>query len=437
MTSKRFIFIVVFLFLSLTILLVDNLSFLGNLYFYLIISYIGFSVISNRNFQLIDVWNGGFVFIILSEIIINRNPDMYMLSASKYLMIANNIVNIGYLYRNKGLKQISKERIKKNRNNSFIVVVLLLFVSFFFITKFSGAVASFLFGRDTSRGPGGGSLIGYITNSIGFVLPAILVYYFSQIRKKKIWIPLILSLPIFIILFMGGTRFPLLFSLLGFAIVAQEKYSTRLTIKNYIIISVIGIGLLYSTKLMKTFRSTGAAESGFTIQSNKKNKNDNLAVYISREFMSPEGVVDMTALMFKHFEKNEHLYGASSSFILYFWIPRSFWPEKPTMLGYWFIRQYRDGFGDGHSASFGFTGDLYADFGLFSLIIVFFLGRLLKIADNYRRRAFISGGYNTILGAMFYPFVFFFVRSPITSSMTFLGILFIYFVMKRVIFVKP
>jgi hypothetical protein len=68
---------------------------------------------------------------------------------------------------------------------------------------------------------------------------------------------------------MGGTRFPLLFSLLGFAIVAQEKYSTRLTIKNYIIISVIGIGLLYSTKLMKTFRSTGAAESGFTIQSNK------------------------------------------------------------------------------------------------------------------------------------------------------------------------
>ena len=106
------------------------------------------------------------------------------------------------------------------------------------------------------------------------------------------------------------------------------------------------------------------------------------------------------------------------------------------MLGYWFIRLYRGGFGEGHSASFGFTGDLYADFGLFSLLIVFFLGRLLKTADNYRRRAFISGGYNTVLGAMFYPFVFFFVRSPITSTMTFLGILVIYFVMKRVMFVK-
>jgi oligosaccharide repeat unit polymerase len=407
-TPKRLIFIVVFLFLSLTILLVDNLSFLGNLYFYLIISYIGFSVISNRNFQLIDVWNGGFVFIILSEIIINRNPDMYMLSASKYLMIANNIVNIGFLSKNNHLIQRSNGVIMKRRNNRYIMIILLSFVLFYIIVKFPGAVTSFSYGRNNSFNEGG-SLIGYITNSIGYVLPAILAYYFSHIKQKKIWIPLILSLPIFIILFMGGSRFPLLFSLLGFAIVAQEKYSTRLTIKNYIIISVIGIGLLYSSKLMKTFRSTGAAESGFTIQSNK-NKNDNLAVYISREFMSPEGVVDMTALMFKHFEKNEHLYGASSSFILYFWIPRSFWPEKPTMLGYWFIRQYRDGFGDGHSASFGFTGDLYADFGLFSLIIVFFLGRLLKITDNYRRRAFNSGGYNTILGAMFYPFVFFFVQ---------------------------
>jgi oligosaccharide repeat unit polymerase len=358
-----------------------------------------------------------------------------MLSAAKYLMISNNLVNIGYLSNSKHLNQKSKGKPKEVRGSNLITLVLLFLVSYFFFKRFSGAFTALAYGRDTSSGPGGGSLIGYLTNSIGYVLPAIIVYYFSHIKQKKIWIPLIISLPIFIILFMGGTRFPLLFSLLGFAIVAQEKYSTRLTIKNYIIISVIGIGLLYSTKLMKTFRSTGAAESGFTIQSNK-NKNDNLAVYISREFMSPEGVADMTALMFKHFEKNEHLYGASSSFILYFWIPRSFWPEKPTMLGYWFIRQYRDGFGDGHSASFGFTGDLYADFGLFSLIIVFFLGRLLKITDNYRRRAFNSGGYNTILGAMFYPFVFFFVRSPITSSMTFIGILLVYILMEHVIFIK-
>ena len=150
-------------------------------------------------------------------------------------------------------------------------------------------------------------------------------------------------------------------------------------------------------------------------------------------FGSNEGVVDMTALLIKHFNTNPHLYGESSSFLLYFWIPRSFWPNKPTMLGNWFIREYRSGFSEGHSASFGFTGDLYADFGYFSLFFIFILGILLKRAENFKDKAINSNNFNIILGAMLYPFVFFFVRSPVTSIITFLSIILYYKLFKNIL----
>ena len=106
------------------------------------------------------------------------------------------------------------------------------------------------------------------------------------------------------------------------------------------------------------------------------------------------------------------------------------------MLGYWFIRKYRTGFGDGHSASFGFTGDLFADFGYFSLFFIFIIGRLIKFAEKFSEKSLSSKNYNVIIGSMLFPYVFFFVRSPITASMTFFGILFFFYIFKRVIFIE-
>lgn len=183
---------------------------------------------------------------------------------------------------------------------------------------------------------------------------------------------------------------------------------------------------------MKQIRATGTSDfKNITILNNNENT-DLLTIFADNS--SPEGVIDMTNLLFNYFETNDYMYGSSSSFILYFWIPRSIWPDKPSMLGYWLVRKFRSGFSSGHSASFGFTGDLYADFGLFSLVFIFLIGKLLKFGEYFKSWALKSNGYVIVLGAMTFPYVFFFVRSPVTSTMNFLGILFFYFLIKKLIF---
>jgi hypothetical protein len=103
------------------------------------------------------------------------------------------------------------------------------------------------------------------------------------------------------------------------------------------------------------------------------------------------------------------------------------------MLGYWLVRKYRSGFSEAQSVSFGFTGEIYSDFGYMSLMFLFILGRVLRKAENFRRAAFQEKGYSVILAAMLYPYVFFFVRSPITATINFAGILAIYLIIRSVI----
>jgi len=273
-----------------------------------------------------------------------------------------------------------------------------------------------------------------ILNAVGLVLPAIICYYYIVLKKTKILTPLMIASPIFVILFLGGTRFPLLFSVLAFIVVGQASLFGKMTFKKYVYISIVLAGLLMSSIVMKHFRAAAAEKGSFGFVE-LTGKNIDIPT-ITSSYMSPEGVVDMTSLLLKHFESYDFQYGKSSSFIIYFWVPREIWPDKPTMLGHWFIRQYRSGFSEGHSASFGFTGDLFVDFGYFSLVVIFFIGRLLRYGETFKNMALKNKGYIMILGAMLFPYVFFFVRSPLTSTMNFLGVLFVYFMIKRLIFIK-
>lgn len=436
--DKRFVVLLTLLLFSSIILLIGDYYLLGTIYFYVALSFVFINVISSKKVKLLDVWNVGFLFIILSEIFLSTTIDNSYLTAIKFLLIANNMINAGY--HSLSLKKPLRLKVKNKkiviRNKKITVFWLLAFLLFYFLLNIQDALYTFAVGRNVviSEGSGSGFFLDSILNAIGFVLPSILGYYFTFVLKKSAWFPLLLSLPIFTVLFLGGTRFPLMFSMLGLLIVLQAKYLGRMSMKHYTIIISSVLLLAYTGTLMKHLRSSTTRESEFTFVEDKPWKD--FPTFISDAIMSPEGVIDMTNLLFNHFSRNDHLYGSSSSFILYFWVPREVWPNKPTMLGHWFIREYRSGFAEGHSASFGFTGDLYADFGLLSLLFVFFLGRMLKYAENFKSVAFKKGGYSLILGAMLFPYVFFFVRSPITATMTFLGIIFFYQMFKRLIFIK-
>jgi hypothetical protein len=106
-------------------------------------------------------------------------------------------------------------------------------------------------------------------------------------------------------------------------------------------------------------------------------------------------------------------------------------------MGHWLVRKYRSGFSEGHSASFGFTGELFADFGYFSFFFVFFLGVFLKWADLFRAYQLAQPmSYSKVLVGMIFSYVFFFVRSPITSTITFLGILLVQYFIRKLLFKK-
>jgi oligosaccharide repeat unit polymerase len=421
---------------TLFLFLIDDIHLLGKIYFYSISFYTVLNIYFYKKIQLIDFWNGAFVFIIVSEILQIKYYNQNLSSAVYYLLTSNNVVNIGYLYNYRKRSIFVEKNNEKARNNKTIVLLLILVVIFYTVMKLPEAIYTFKVGRNIvfTQNVGQSFFLTPLFDSIAFVFPAIIAYYFVYVKNKKVLIPFIISSPIFLILFLSGTRFPLLFSFLGFLIVIQSKYFIRIKIKHFILISFLLFTLVYGAKLMAHFRSTDTKNEQFILV-DRTNEND-LPTLLATSIMSNEGVVDMTSIMFDYFKNNKHLYGASTGFILYFWVPRELWPGKPTMLGNWLVREYRSGFSDAHSASFGFTGDLYADFGLFSLIFIFFIGRFLKLAETFKDRNFKLGGYNTILAAMLFPYTFFFVRSPITASMTFIAILFFFYLFKKLIIVK-
>jgi oligosaccharide repeat unit polymerase len=239
---------------------------------------------------------------------------------------------------------------------------------------------------------------------------------------------------------MSGSRFPLLFSSLGFIFISFDfdKLSYILIVKRYVPIVLI---LLLTTQVMMVSRSSGYGSLDDFFNSDDSTIVSNVDILSASlaTTMSPEGIIQSYAKMIGYFETHPFLYGQSSGFLLYFWVPRSIWPEKPKMLGYWMVRATDSdvGFSSGHSASYGFCGDFYADFGMFGAIFFSFgIGLGLKKLEQFRAKRYAEKGTGLILAVITYPFVFFAVRSPITSSMTTIGLIVVYMVLSKILFEK-
>lgn len=425
-----------YLLVSFICLFVDDYKSLSVIYFYFLFINLIIDLFIDKKVTLLTVWNFSFLYVIIAEAILtNFLSSYYYLLAFKFLIIANNIVNIGYLSSIFKKSKPNLDCLKLNRKYSgLIFLVFMILLSFFFFTQIERALYIYAVGRNVAYSEGSdGLILGELIKAIGFVLPAIMTYYYFILRNKSIFFPIILSLPIILILFLGGTRFPLLFAVLGIIIVYISKVKDKISFKNYLFVGILLASLGVGGVLMKQLRSSVTKDQKLQLVT-YESKDFKLHEYLA-SFMTNEGVINATSGMISYFETNEHMYGTSSSFLLYFWIPRSIWPEKPTMLGYWLIRETSSNqYGNVHSASYGFTGDLFADFGWFSLIIVFFIGRLLFKANQFKDIALKSKNFSVIIGAMLYPYTFFFVRSPITATMNFIGIIIIYYLMKRLIF---
>lgn len=425
---------------SIVYLFIDDALMIGNLEFYLYIILLIQDLYKRKGITLIQIWIIAYLYIINSEaLLFPENFQDSDIWAVRFVGICNNCVLLGYYIKRTVRPLTSDEvsttlKLSKNAKVTYFIFIILL-LTLYIAQNLSTALIARNYGREYASEMAGSSsfnLVGSIIGSCGYILPAIIAYYFSRRGSKfKILYAALLSSPIFLILFWNGSRFPLLFSFLGF-LIAGNMVAVRKLNKKSIIIGCCALLILKGIgDLMKLQRVHGASHT--QIEEEAGPSYDLLSQQLSKDF-STEGVVYMTNFSHQYFSYHPHMMGVSTGFLLYFWIPRVVWPDKPAMLGYWLLRTNGDsGFASGHSVSFGFCGDFYADFGMFAPILCILLGMLLKILDNYCWKAFSYNKFNSVFAAMLYPWTFFIVRSPQTGTIALFGMSIIYLLFRHIL----
>lgn len=426
--NRQYILFVIIFFLIVLVNFLENIKALGKISIIVLSIYIIFSYISDRKIRLSYVWIIGFIYVISSEMILDfeiLENHKNGLESSKFLITGCCMLLVGYnLYASSlRIKYIYTDRIEFKKI-SFLIISLFTFL--FVLYGGQVAFATIISGR--SAASTGSKLSDTIVNiyilSSGLILPALIQYFILETNPKKYrkFILYTYILAIMIIFLMMGTRYYLLFALGGFIVVRFREFLIGNKLRKIILILPFAIVIIYGLNTLKEYRIYGYNDvSSFNTQSTS----GELWVDIANK-MSPEGVVKMNAHLMDYVDKNGHLYGSSSAFLLYFWVPRSLWSDKPTMIGYWLVRAYEDGFSEEHNASLGFAGDLYADFGYVSYFFLVIIGALLA---RIERKIFIELTRNKngiFLAGMVYPATFFFVRSPITTVTSFFAIYIFY-----------
>lgn len=388
-------------------------------------------IYKTKQFNLMHTWIAAFLFIIWSDMILTAAEDfnqVYTIPIFFYL-IANCLVLWGYkLSRGTKSSDTSIHNIIHPRYFLFFIIVgVLIFIVFYY----SKVQTTLTYGRILNDAKGSTTLTGSIVSALGLILPACIAYYFKYISKGGWVYSILLSMPIFILQALIATRFKLLFQIIPFLIVTGFLKVKNNTSKSLIIMAIAMLIIGAYSSYTKEYRNYAANESIIKEQIYASDTQDDIFLTIAQE-MSPEGIIRMAYLANDYFEDNNLSYGRESLTIFYFWIPRAWWPDKPTQLDYWLIREYETT-SDAHSTSSGFLGELRADFGWFSLFFAIIIGIALKKCDTYIQRIFMLNRHpiQIVFASMLYPYFFFFVRSPLTASINLIFCYIIYIIIKK------
>ncbi len=257
-------------------------------------------------------------------------------------------------------------------------------------------------------------------NKLGTLLIVLLPILIAYLLKRyKIRIGLRLGLVslgclLLFVLIAIGTRFYLGFALVGVLYFALDKFHGMPKRRVFMLLAAFVLLLVLQDFLLiartegigKLFESSSVRES--ILYSAKK-----------EPYLSSEGMLNITTLILKspaiweHSRFNENLY------LFYWWIPRSLWPQKPTMAGHWLIREYGNarGFGKGYSVSGGFCMPALVDFGPnWGMFFCLVYGALLGIFERFvSRQSKRKWGPPSLFAALLYFGVFFMMRSLQTS----------------------
>ena len=390
-----------------------------------------------RRLNLFLTWIASFIFIILSEmmLIVSSGEQLHEYIRPFILfLLSNDILLLTYSFSRPARNTGPYSELRGNGSGILSLSIVLEVAYLIFMVP--EAVASYLGGRQIGASMGTGTLIGTLIGSVGYLVPAAIFYCCKYVRHTNVLVPTLITLPVFLCMLALSTRFNFLFSVLPcFVIAIGVDFSGPLFRKLLpLFVMVLALGAISS--YVRENRYASVSERGLTEHGQDESEDESSYASIAGR-MSPEGCVEMARIANWYFDNHNLSYGKESAMMLYFWVPRSWWPNKPTMLDHWLIREYTD-VGESHSTASGYIGELRADFGWLSLLFMVLFGFLLRKIDNFIEDVFSSGAkpYPIVLAALLFPYVFFFVRSPQTASFNFIFELVLYWLFLKIFCIK-
>lgn len=411
---------------------------LAEYHFYFLIGLAIIEFLQTRKITLYIIWIAGFIYIVLSEMIVNNYGPKYD-STTRFLLASNNLVLIGYSIANNLSFKYETKATYNGKNELFAFIIFILYI-YYIYTAIPSAAINYAEGRQLVSTMGSGTLSGFFNSSLSLSLPSIIAFYLVTLKKKSKWLALLFSIPIFFFLYLGGTRFKLLFSVAPFFLISGFFNFSRLNIKNVVILSILTIGLITFTGVLKQSRNESFRDVELFSVVNETNReiDEKQKSLVGKvvEYCSPEGTVEMSRQGEMYFELHPHTYGKSIGFITYFWIPRKIWPSKPTQIDHWLPRYYNPKLSEKFSSASGFMGELRADFGAFSLLFIFLFGCLLKkmnsllIHFDFGRKPC----YDSLYVVPFVPITFFCVRGLNTAIISYICQLFLLFFIRKLFY---
>ena len=377
------LFIISSLFIGLIALAFVLLDYYSIATLLLSLSFFSLGVIFNgRIFTSTSAISAGVIYIFLSESSLYDGDSAYRYS----FFIQYSFIIVLYI----SLVLIRSKNSRLTLNHSYIIYILSILVLTVLIPL---SVLAYQLGRESAYVIYyGGSAVFKIFGQICFSIAMVLPFVLWQTDGKKV-VNKILAVVVITSIALTGNRIGLVASVLPLLSIFELKYRYRTVL--------LLPALLIVASLMKMSR-TGGAKTEFE--------------GVSTEILSNESVIYGTKILLEYGDIN--YYPRYTGYLLYFWIPRLVWHNKPGMLGYEFVRKYSSGFSVGHSASYGLAGEFYADFGYLG---IFVFGLILLCSFLTIGRSFLQSVKHFIPGIVFMA-----LRSPLTIALTMLPVLILY-----------
>lgn len=426
-----------------TLIFGDNIELTSNINLWLCIALFAYNIIKDKYISVISIFIFGFIYIFFDEFL-TKVPDLYLDWGGNNVNIGFRVimfsfigVSLGYYYRN----LIRKPKNKRNDtlpSNSFYISkpklfykLNVVFVYLIFLLNLPIIIYGFTIGRPNAFEYG---LFSNISYALCIIIIINLKIYYKQLYGEIKYMKLIVTtIPLFVLLFAVGTRYLLLYGII--ALISDQLYN--LSIKRILKLGLMFLAVVVAMNFIMQFRNSGLmSDNSFELR--KKDMADLSFNQMITENFTNEGLLRNAAMITDYTAKEGYTYGKSIGFLGIFWIPRAVWNDKPTQIDYWLIRYYTNEYeASGHSTASGFMGEIYMDFGKYftPLIMILFGWFLSFLNSKYVNSAVVKKDYKTvIISGSVLAWVFFMVRSILTSSYLFIFIILGVYVFQKIFF---